>query len=304
VTVWDVTRPENPSRVLNMIQPGGCRTLLALDLGPSGLLVFGGEDGQIVVWDLSRPGQLRRVGQVELAPRPVPRGGPTGAFAARFSPDGRFLVAGGRPKSGAPARIWRLDDPQGPHPVAKLQPHRTSPFGMEPSTCHDLAFSSRRSLLVTASEYDYWIYTGEYDYYHPQLHDSAVVIWDVHNLSRPRGLVTLGERGGDTPLNWRNRPNRATPTTLAGHADTARVVSISPDGTRLATGADDRQVLVWDITNPADPTCLATLACSGPVQALTFTPDSCLLASAADDNDDRVMIWDVPRTVANRIPGS
>lgn len=303
LTVWDVTRPENPHCVLTLVQPSGCRTLPALDLGPGGLLAFGGENGQIVVWDLSRPGLLRRVGQIRLAPQVVPRGGLTGAFAVRFSPDGRFLVAGGRPRNGAPARIWRLDDPQGPRPVAKLQPHRTAMFGTEPPMCHDLAFSPRRSLLVTASEYDYRVHTGDYDYYHPQLHDSAVVIWDVHDPSRPRGLVTLGERGGDTPTGWRNRPNRASPTTLAGHADTARVVSISPDDTRLATGSDDHHVLVWDITDPADPACLATLACTGPMRALAFTPDSRFLISAADD-DDRVTIWDPPRTGSNRVTGS
>ncbi|WP_462203524.1 WD40 repeat domain-containing protein [Frankia sp. CcWB3] len=46
-------------------------------------------------------------------------------------------------------------------------------------------------------------------------------------------------------------PRRAA--VLAGHRGPVRAVTFSPDGTLLATGSQDRTVILWDLADPTRP---------------------------------------------------
>ena len=63
----------------------------------------------------------------------------------------------------------------------------------------------------------------------------------------------------------------------------------SPNGSRLAVVCDGRQVLVWDLGDPADSPAAFTRAF--PVHSILFSPDGRYLASGSAD--DRVQVWDV-----------
>ena len=66
-------------------------------------------------------------------------------------------------------------------------------------------------------------------------------------------------------------------------------VSFSPDGTKVASGFDDKTVKLWDVTSGE---CLQTLeGHSDSVRSVSFSPDGTKVASGSFD--DTVKLWDV-----------
>ena len=56
---------------------------------------------------------------------------------------------------------------------------------------------------------------------------------------------------------------------LAGHTDTVRQVSFSPDGTRLASASNDRTIRLWDVASGQDAPSLPWVE---KVTAVLFAP--------------------------------
>ena len=61
---------------------------------------------------------------------------------------------------------------------------------------------------------------------------------------------------------------------MTGHLDWVNTVSWSPDGTRLASGSDDKTVKVWD---PATGQQLCQLRCDSTVQSVLLLANSTLV---------------------------
>ncbi|MGH9271917.1 MAG: hypothetical protein ACRDZ2_11650, partial [Ilumatobacteraceae bacterium] len=79
-------------------------------------------------------------------------------------------------------------------------------------------------------------------------------------------------------------------TVLAGHRERLVRLVFSPDGTKLASGADDRLVMVWDVASGARTVYEGHAA---GVNALAFSPDGRMLWSGGDDR--AIFAWDIAR---------
>ncbi len=76
---------------------------------------------------------------------------------------------------------------------------------------------------------------------------------------------------------------------LKGHTDWVRSVAVSPDGTWVASGSDDKTVKIWDLETGE---CRATLeGHQDQVRSVAITPDGKRILSGSDD--DTVHVWDV-----------
>jgi WD40 repeat protein len=75
---------------------------------------------------------------------------------------------------------------------------------------------------------------------------------------------------------------------LPNHRQHVTLVRFSPDGKRLATGASDSQLLVWDV---ASRKVLGSMATNWGVPSAAFFPDGRTLAAAG--HSGRVCLWDL-----------
>jgi len=76
--------------------------------------------------------------------------------------------------------------------------------------------------------------------------------------------------------------------TLEGHSSSVLSVAFSPDGSRIASGSDDRTIKIWDAKSGKE---IRTLeGHSDWVLSVAFSPDGSRIASGSDDQT--IKIWD------------
>jgi WD40 repeat protein len=88
-------------------------------------------------------------------------------------------------------------------------------------------------------------------------------------------------------------------THLVAHKASIHALALSPDGRLLASGGDDNQIYLWDLTNtnavrtltPGHAKTSWRSEAESVVDSLAFSPDSRILASGGRDN--RIILWDL-----------
>jgi WD40 repeat protein len=137
--------------------------------------------------------------------------------------------------------LWNVANPR--HPVKM-----TTLSDGDGSQLEELAFSPDGQLLATA-------------------HYDKIFLWDMASPARPRLLrtldapVTAPEGGGPIPFSQQD-------------------LAFSPGGGILASATGTDQVTLWNVTDPARASRVATLGGAGDfIQAFTFSPRGNLLAA-------------------------
>jgi WD40 repeat protein len=229
----------------------------AVAVGPGGALVAAGAGGRVMLWQvkdgqalMAQPahaggvtglafhpagGQLATVGKdgwlrVFAAPAAPPRvvAHPDAVRAAVLSGDGKRLATGGADRV---IRLYALDNLKSPE--RQLNGH--------PDAVNALAFSPDGKALASAGD------------------DGVVRFW---GLDKGEPAATVGGHAGPvTSLHWVG--DRVVTSSLDGgvkawqapvagrqalsHAGAVTCQALSPDGARLVTGCDDKQVRSWNL---------------------------------------------------------
>ena len=220
-----------------------------------------GWDNRIVLWNAATH---QPIGQ------PIPC--PKGLVGVAFSPDGSLFAS----SSKETIALW---DTRTHQPAAE-------PFHAKELFVH-VGFSSKGNLLAASTD----AYGG---------HPSAVFLWNLatHRLvtdpipganfafSPDDSLLAIAQYG-DLVL-YDLRTHRATKP-LTGHGKNISSIAFSPDGSTVATGAEDNTIILWDVATRRS---VGTLTGhSQAVSSLLFARDGESLLSGSLDGT--IIRWDL-----------
>jgi WD40 repeat protein len=233
-----------------------------------------------------------------------------------FSPDGRWLAAGGeflRPtlwdtlsgkkraefpmrmgnvgslvftpggkslifgSEDARVRAWHIEER--PEPLSRLSGH--------PAEVWSLVYTPDGTTLASAAD------------------DHTIKLWDpgggalkgtlkghdalVASLAVSPDGTTLASAGFDRTVRLWDLPSGRPQAVLRGHTDRVRGVAFSPDGRQVASCGSDGTVRLWDVKGDQEPRTLRSHTDS--VHALAFNPTGTHLVSAG--NDRTLRVWDL-----------
>ncbi|MFF7753479.1 TIR domain-containing protein [Streptomyces sp. NPDC007971] len=239
--------------------------------GTGPLLVTGGNDGVVRLWDPST-GQGRR----------ILRGHGRRIGTLSFSADGSMLAAGG---NDGVVRVWH-----------SASGRRLRELTGQSDRLVSAVFGPAGPLLATASsDGDIYLWNAATGEYQRELDVETDHVWAEAFSADGELLATAND--DDTVRLW-YRATGAHVATLTEHFGRVRAIAFRRDGAVLATGCDDRKVRIWDMAEHR-----ITGALDGHqdrVYAVAFAPDGSWLASASWDGT--AAIWK-DGEIAHRLTG-
>ncbi|MER6072046.1 TIR domain-containing protein [Streptomyces sp. NPDC001817] len=228
--------------------------------GPGALLVTGGNDGVVRLWEPAT-GQGRR----------ILRGHGRRVGTLSFSADGSLLAAGG---NDGVVRVWHATSGR-----------RLRELTGQSDRLVSAAFGPAGPLLATASsDGDLYLWNAATGEYQRELDVETDHVWAEAFSTDGELLATAND--DDTVRLW-YRATGAHVATITEHFGRVRAIAFRSDGAVLATGCDDRKVRIWDVAERRITGVLDGHA--DRVYAVGFAPDGSWLASASWDGT--AVVW-------------
>jgi hypothetical protein len=246
------------------------------DDGP--VVLFGGADGRIRLLDITP--------RAVIVERAVLLGHGTAISAVAFSTDGATVASSGgmaivreeRDDNRYAIVLWNVATVS---QSAVLRGHTDSVTAMT---------ATDDGLLYSAS-LDGTVQVWEINTAQPVALIEAPAAINAMALSPDATRIALALVSGDVVL---VDTDGALQDTFSLHGGAATSVAFSPDGTLLASGGEDGEVFVWDISDDeAAPKLLA--GHDDAIGAVAFSPDGTLIATSGADRSIR--LWATVRTV-------
>ncbi|MEV2210397.1 hypothetical protein AB0H86_02565 [Streptomyces sp. NPDC050997] len=245
-------------------------------------LVTTGEDGTVRVWDVTDPRGPRLMSILTLDAGEV--------AGAGFGPGGHVLVVWAKGETG----LWDLTDPGRPRPLSRITeggPDVTMasfrPDGRtlmtstgESGSLRFWDISEPRSPRELLSPFRSDSLTG--GVFSPDNRTLAA----VHRPDKTVWLIDIGDTG--RPMKTVKAVKAVTVTRLRASGSWLYALAFSADGHRLAGGAADGRIPLWDVRGAAAPVFLTGQ--SNPVPAVAFDPHGNTLATGG--NDFTIRLWD------------
>ncbi|MAS37849.1 MAG: XRE family transcriptional regulator [Anaerolineaceae bacterium] len=243
IRLWDLTSDAG-FRFLRQPDNSG-NYLYGIAWSPDGQrLASGTHRHGVTIWDV-RSGEEIWIGQHAAAWFPL----------VAFSPDGKRLAAGGDDGS---VYLWNI-----------AQNRLEQQFQGHHSRITSLAWSPDGTYLASGAK---GTEEGELFVWDPQNgqrvhyfagHDGVVtaIAWDANSRYLISGC-------GHGQLHWCDRHSGEQRWVRTAHAGAIRALRRSPDGTRLASGADDGVIIIWELDTGAQ---LQTLRRDRPYERLNIT---------------------------------
>jgi WD40 repeat protein/Zn-dependent protease with chaperone function len=270
---------------------------LRVVFSPDGKLLVGAtEHGHLRTWDAFTGKQLDKANGAF-------HGGTFPFFWVGFSPDGKYLVAGGGKKNepgGIKAGVWEV--------ATRRQLYKLSD---DTERVWWASISSDSKTLATNG-------------------DHSIVLWDLATGARrsetektsrrvfrmqfsPDGSL-MAATGGDAVDGvvslWDTSTGKVVGT-LTGHEEDVRAMAFTHDGKTLATGGKDRTIRLWDVATrqqvrlfqgpkrQSDPNVEAS-----PILATAYSPDGNSVATADEGGQVNIYGLSPPRLVRSWVAHS
>ncbi len=262
IRLWDIAA--GPQRIHMTLIGENERSVAALAISPdSRLLVSGGRDGKIHVWEMGSGHELKTLSVEPVRER---------WRALAFSPDGRALAAAGQDHGAVlwDTATWSIrykiseEGPVGAEALAFTHDGRQLAVSMN--------FAARMIDVTTGKE----------------LRRFPKQSIGMNAIAVSPDDATVATTGHSIKL-WDIATGQEKTPALKGHGGSVESVAFSPDGTTLATGSWDSTVKLWDVATRRERMTLEGHTAS--VQSVAFSPDGKRLASIGFTPE--LILWDI-----------